>query len=86
MTAWLTRVLAELARIVRAGGRIVVLAPEIRASAIPSTLAVRSRDPLRLLGTKTTLWVFDRTGVTHGRPAMRSTIASAAPAAPFTRS
>ncbi len=42
MTAWLTRVLAELGRVVRPGGRVVVLAPEIPAAAIPPVLRCRA--------------------------------------------
>jgi hypothetical protein len=59
MTAWLSRALAEPAWVVRGGGRVVVLAPDIPAGAVPPGLTVRRRDPLRLLGTATTLWVFD---------------------------
>jgi 23S rRNA G2445 N2-methylase RlmL len=61
MTAWLTRALAELARVVRGGGRVVVLAPDIPAGAMPPGLTMRHRDPVRLLGTRTTLWVFEVT-------------------------
>lgn len=65
MTVWLTRVLAELGRVVRPGGCVVVLAPEIPAGAVPPVLRRRARYPLRLLGARTTLWVFDRTEATQ---------------------
>ncbi|MCF6523658.1 methyltransferase domain-containing protein [Streptomyces sp. JJ36] len=60
MAAWLTDVLAEAARVTRPGGRVVLLAPEIPREAVPEGLRLRSRDPIRLLGTRTTLWVYDR--------------------------
>jgi 23S rRNA G2445 N2-methylase RlmL len=60
MRVWLTRVLAEFGRIVRPGGRVVVLAPDIPATVVPSALRRQARHPLRLLGTSTALWVFDR--------------------------
>jgi hypothetical protein len=60
MVAWLTAVLAELRRVTWPGGRVVTLAPSIPERARPDGLAVVSARPLRLLGTKTTMWVFDR--------------------------
>jgi 23S rRNA G2445 N2-methylase RlmL len=60
MAVWLTRVLAEFGRIVRPGGRVVVLAPHIPATVVPTVLRRQARHPLRLLGTSTALWVFDR--------------------------
>jgi tRNA G10 N-methylase Trm11 len=60
MAAWLARTLGELARVLRPGGRLVALAPEIPAGAVPPALDRRRREPLRLLGAKTALWVFDR--------------------------
>lgn len=59
-TAWLTSVLGELARVTAPGGRIVLLVPSIPRAAVPTELRTRARHSLRLLGTKTTLWVFDR--------------------------
>jgi SAM-dependent methyltransferase len=60
MPAWLAAALAELTRVTRPGGRLVLLAPTLPAGAFPASLRLRSRDALRLLGTRTTLWVFDR--------------------------
>jgi tRNA G10 N-methylase Trm11 len=60
MKDWLSSVLAELARVTRSGGRIVLLAPEIPRSSMPMELRMRDKHLIRLLGTKTVLWVFDR--------------------------
>jgi 23S rRNA G2445 N2-methylase RlmL len=61
MSVWLATVFAESARIVRPGGRVVVLAADLPATAVPRVLRRQARHPLRLLGTRTNLWVFDRT-------------------------
>ncbi|MGH3320259.1 MAG: TRM11 family SAM-dependent methyltransferase [Streptosporangiaceae bacterium] len=58
---WLEEVLAGMARVTRPGGRIVLLRPEIPRTTVPRELRLRDRHRLRLLGTKTTLWVFERT-------------------------
>jgi SAM-dependent methyltransferase len=68
MSAWLTRAFAEMARVVRPGGRVVVLAPKISARVVPASLKMRSKQRLRLLGMFTTLWVFDRIRDTPGDP------------------
>ncbi|MFY1691151.1 TRM11 family SAM-dependent methyltransferase [Plantactinospora sp. WMMB782] len=60
MSAWLTAALAEMARVTRPGGRVVLLAPDIPGHAIPARLRPHDRRELRLLGTRTTLWVFER--------------------------
>jgi 23S rRNA G2445 N2-methylase RlmL len=60
MTVWLTRVLAEFGRVVRPGGRVVLLAPDIPVTVVPAALRRQARHPIRLLGTNTALWVFDR--------------------------
>jgi 23S rRNA G2445 N2-methylase RlmL len=60
MDEWLRAVLGELGRVTRPGGRIVVLAPRIPRNAVPRQLHQTDRMPIRLLGTKTTLWAYDR--------------------------
>jgi tRNA G10 N-methylase Trm11 len=61
MHEWLHTVLTEMARVTRAGGRIVLLSPNIPRTAVPAGLRLRDRHPIRLLGTKTTIWAYDRT-------------------------
>jgi hypothetical protein len=63
MTIWLSNVLAEFARIVRPGGRVVVLAPDVPATVVPPVLRRRAWYPVWLLGTRTVLLAFDRTGL-----------------------
>jgi 23S rRNA G2445 N2-methylase RlmL len=58
--AWLKDVLEELVRVTRPDGRVVLLIPEIARSAIPGRLRLTARIPIRLLGTKTSIWVLDR--------------------------
>jgi tRNA G10 N-methylase Trm11 len=58
MRRWLSDVLAETARVTRPGGRIVLLAPAIPA--VPGALTLTGRISIRLLGTKTTIWAYDR--------------------------
>lgn len=60
MDHWLKTVLAEMARVTCEGGRVVLLAPQIPRPVVPNQLRLRDRFPIRLLGTKTTVWVFDR--------------------------
>lgn len=60
MNIWLEAVFAELARVVRPGGRAVLLAPDIPRSAPADALRFRERHPIRLLGTKTSIWRYDR--------------------------
>jgi 23S rRNA G2445 N2-methylase RlmL len=60
MTEWLRSVLAEAARVTVHGGRIVLLAPAIPLAALPPGLTMLERHQLRLLGTRTTMWVYQR--------------------------
>lgn len=58
--SWFTDTLAELARVTKSGGRVVLLVPDLPRSARPRELRVVDRYPLRLLGTATTIWRLDR--------------------------
>jgi tRNA G10 N-methylase Trm11 len=57
---WLGRVLAELTRVTRPKGRIVVLTPSVPKGALPSALREVRRAPIVLLGTKATIWSYER--------------------------
>ena len=59
---WLRSVLGELARVTRPGGRVVLLHPRLPHPVVPTTLRMRDRVRVRLLGMDTTIWVYDRTG------------------------
>jgi 23S rRNA G2445 N2-methylase RlmL len=60
MRDWLADALSEMARVTRGGGRLVLLAPSIPAGAAPAAIRQLSRDAIRLLGTRTALWVYER--------------------------
>jgi ubiquinone/menaquinone biosynthesis C-methylase UbiE len=60
MGQWLAAVLAETARVTRPGGRVILLAPQLPRSVVPAQLRMRERHQIRLLGTKTTIWAYDR--------------------------
>jgi tRNA (guanine6-N2)-methyltransferase len=53
-------VLAELSRVTRSGGRVVLLAPDLPRAVIPAALRLRKQVPIPLLGTKQSIWVFHR--------------------------
>ncbi len=60
MTEWLRAVLGKMARVTISGGWVVLLAPTIPRSVVPDSLRMRDKYPLWLLGTKTTIWTFER--------------------------
>lgn len=57
---WLKAVLAEMARVTRPGGRVVLLCPNIPQRSVPPELRLGKRTPIRILGMKTTIWEFIR--------------------------
>jgi tRNA G10 N-methylase Trm11 len=61
MHTWLQAVLGEMARVTRPGGRVVLLVPQLPHAVVPGSLRLRDRLRIRLLGTATAIWVFDRT-------------------------
>jgi SAM-dependent methyltransferase len=60
MNKWLRSVLTECVRVTRPGGRLVLLAPAIARDLVPEGLRLTDRIPIRLLGTKTTIWAYNR--------------------------
>jgi tRNA G10 N-methylase Trm11 len=60
METWLHSALSEIVRVVRTEGRVVLLSPRITRAVVPPGLRTVERFPVRLLGTKTTIWVFAR--------------------------
>jgi 23S rRNA G2445 N2-methylase RlmL len=60
MEDWLRAALREMVRVTRPGGRVVLLAPTIPRTALPRQLHLTGQVPIRLLGTKTTIWAYDR--------------------------
>jgi 23S rRNA G2445 N2-methylase RlmL len=60
MDDWLRDVLAELARVTRPGGRVVLLTPKIPSPVVPKSLRQVDRHPITLLGTRTTIWAYAR--------------------------
>jgi len=57
---WAEAVLAELSRVTRSGGSVVLLAPEMPQSAVPGSLRLRRQVPIQLVGRRTSIWVFRR--------------------------
>jgi tRNA G10 N-methylase Trm11 len=60
MNEWLGAALAEMTRVTQPGGRMVLLAPGIPRDVAPAKLKLAKRIPIRLLGTNTTIWAYDR--------------------------
>jgi 23S rRNA G2445 N2-methylase RlmL len=62
-STWLANVLTEAERVTRPGGRVVLLVPPpLPARIRPTSLRLVRRVPIRLLGTPTTVWGFQRIG------------------------
>lgn len=57
---WIRGALAEMARVTRPQGRIVLLSPTLPRASVPERLRLVQRHPIRLLGTRTTIWTLDR--------------------------
>ncbi|MFZ0046844.1 MAG: methyltransferase domain-containing protein, partial [Streptosporangiaceae bacterium] len=57
---WAMLALAELSRVTRSGGPVVLLAPGLPRSAIPAALRLRRQVPLRLAGGMESIWAFRR--------------------------
>jgi 23S rRNA G2445 N2-methylase RlmL len=55
---WLRAVLAEMARVTRPGGQVVLLHPAIPARCVPRGLVLRDHFDLRLLGARTRILVY----------------------------
>jgi tRNA G10 N-methylase Trm11 len=60
MPRWLRAALSELTRVTQPGGRVVLLAPAIPVGSVPGTLTLAQRTTVRLLGTTTSIWAYDR--------------------------
>jgi hypothetical protein len=57
---WLRAALAEMSRVTRTGGAVVLLASDIPQQAIPGALRLRRQVPVRLAAGRETIWVFRR--------------------------
>ncbi len=60
MSAWLRAVLREMERVTVPVGPVVLLAPSIPRSVVPDGLRFIERHMIRLLGTKTSIWVYTK--------------------------
>lgn len=58
--AWACTVLAEMSRVTRSGGPVVLLAPDLPRPVIPAALRLRGTVPIRLPGTPRWIWRFRR--------------------------
>jgi SAM-dependent methyltransferase len=57
---WLEAVLAELSRVTRSGGAVVLLASDLPRPAVPRSLRLRRQVPIRLPAGAMSIWVFRR--------------------------
>jgi hypothetical protein len=57
---WVRSALAEMSRVTRSGGAVVVLAPGMPREVIPGALRLRQQVPVRLAAGQATMWVFRR--------------------------
>jgi SAM-dependent methyltransferase len=57
---WPAAALAEMSRITRRGGAVVLLAPDLQRRAVPSALRLRRQIPVRLPSGKESIWVYRR--------------------------
>ena len=57
---WAEALLAELSRVTRSGGSVVLLTPDLPGAAVPSSLRLRREVPIRLAGRRNSIWVFHR--------------------------
>jgi len=57
---WSAAALAELSRVTRTGGSVVLLAPELPRASIPAALRLRRQVPVRLADGAASIWVFRR--------------------------
>ncbi len=57
---WLAAALAEMSRVTRGGGAVVLLTADVPRAAIPGALRLRLQVPVRLPGGRETIWVFRR--------------------------
>jgi SAM-dependent methyltransferase len=58
VVTWRRQAVAELVRVTRLGGRVVLLVPDLPRP-VPG-LVLRERHPIRLLGLRATIWVLER--------------------------
>ncbi|HUB41812.1 MAG TPA: methyltransferase domain-containing protein [Streptosporangiaceae bacterium] len=60
VSAWLSAVLREAARVTQPGGHIILLGPDIARATRPASLTLAGKLPVRVLGVQTTIWHYQR--------------------------